>query len=644
MMENFFYAILAILGLGFLVFIHELGHYFIARRRGMRVEAFAIGFGKPIFTWKHDGVEWRLCILPFGGYVKIAGMQREGSREPYEIADGFYGKRPWPRIQVALAGPLVNIAFSLICFSILWSIGGRTKPFADYTHRIGWVDPKSELFTQGIRPGDLIQTYDGKPFHGFKDLLIAGIMGSKEIEITGTKIDYRTGQRIPFDLTLPTYEMPQSGRDRINTIGVLSPATYLIYNDDRRLLPGSPMEGSGLFLKDRIVWVDGEVAFSVPQITSLINESTAFLTVRRGTQIFQTKAPRVQIEDLKLSLPERGEIDDWQHEAKIQKKLSDLYFIPYTLSPDCKVESRIGFIDESDQVKAFQKCQRCAYFTTLEEDDQILAVDGKPVSTSYELLSALQTRHVLVIVERSPQSIALPQWNRADARFDDFSPKDLNAIISSVGTDSPTEHSGNLVLLKPVIPRSFSEFPFTPEQKKMLEQHEASYQKYLSSIKDPEKRREAAHQWEKQQQRAILGVQLSDQQVVYNPSPFHQFNGVFEDTWRAMSGLVSGGLNPKYLSGPVGIIHIVHNSWMIGAKEALYWLAVISLNLGLLNLMPIPVLDGGHILFSLWEAVTKKRIRSKTMERLIIPFVGLLIAFFIYVTYQDLARLFSHIF
>ena len=76
------YALFAILGLGFSVFIHELGHYWIARRQGMRVEVFAIGFGKAIYTWEWDGVKWQICALPFGGYVKIAGMQKEGGRNP----------------------------------------------------------------------------------------------------------------------------------------------------------------------------------------------------------------------------------------------------------------------------------------------------------------------------------------------------------------------------------------------------------------------------------------------------------------------------------------------------------------------------------------------------------------------------------
>ncbi|MBI3508989.1 MAG: site-2 protease family protein [Chlamydiia bacterium] len=645
MLENVLYAILAILGLGVLVFIHELGHYWIARRQGMRIEAFAIGFGKPILSWEFQGVKWHICCLPFGGYVKIAGMQKEGTKEPHDIPDGFYGKRPWQRIQVALAGPLVNIVFAFACFVTLWLLGGRQKPFSDFTHRIGWVDPKSELYQKGVRPGDVIQNYDGKPFHGFKDLLMAGILNEKAIRITGYKVDYSTGEHIPFDYTLPTYELPNAhARDKMHTIGVLSPASFLMYDETRPLSQGSPMYGSGLLPQDRLLWIDGEVAFSVPQMTSLINESTSFLTVQRGNQIFHTKVARVPMEDLKLSLPEKGEFDDWQHEAHISGKLQDLHFIPYMLSPDCKVEGSLAFIDEEDRAKALEKCQRCSYFTPLEEDDQILAIDGVAVTSSYELLSRLQTRRVLVIVERSPQPLASLSWNRSDLQFDDFSPKNLDAIISSIGTSHPVQHAGHLFLLKPVIPRSFLDYPFTAEQKKQIDEHAASYRKYLDSIQDPDQRLEAARQWEKQQKRAILGIPLIDRKVTYNPSPLEQFGGVFEDTWRALFGLFSGYLNPKYLSGPVGIVHIVHNSWMVGTREALYWLAVISLNLGLLNLLPIPVLDGGHILFSVWEAITRRPIRSKTMERLIIPFVGLLIAFFIYVTYQDIARLFSHFF
>jgi regulator of sigma E protease len=641
MIESILYAFLAILGLGFLVFIHELGHFWVARRNGMRVEAFAIGFGKPLYTWEHNGVKWHICCLPFGGYVKIAGMQKEGSREPYEIADGFYGKRPWQRIQVALAGPLVNILFAIVVFALIWIMGGRDKSFAEFTHRIGWVDPKSALYERGVRPGDVIEKYDGREFRGFKDLLVASIMDDETTRIEGYKVDYATGEKIPFDYTLKTYPDPRSSKEKFLTIGVLSPAQYLIYDQEKA---SGPMQQAGIEPKDRIVWLDGEVVFSVKQLSSLVNESAALLTVQRDGEIFQTKAPRVHLDELKMSAVERAEIDDWQHETGLKGRLQDLYFIPYNLSPTADVESRIPFIDEEDQVKAFQSCQRCAYFNPLEEGDRILAIDGEAVRSSADLLQKLQTRRVLVIVDRDPASIQKISWTKADGQFDSFSPADLDAIVSSIGTERPVASAGKLHLLRPVVPQTFSELPLSQDQKARIAQEFAESKKEIEAIQDPQKRAEQLRELEKNQRKLVLGVPLKDREVRYNPSPVQQFLNVFEDTWRTISGLVSGVLNPKYVSGPVGIVHVVHQSWMVGAKEALFWMAVISLNLGIVNLLPIPVLDGGHIMFSLLEMITKRPLRSKTMERLVIPFIGLLVALFIYITYQDIARLFSKFF
>ncbi len=609
--------VLAILGLGFLVFIHELGHYFVARRKGMRVEAFAIGFGKPLWTWERDGVKWHICMLPFGGYVKIAGMQKEGSREPYEIHDGFYGKKPLDRIWVALAGPLVNIGFSLLVFSFLWMSGGRDKQFYDFTHRIGWVDPGSALYAKGVRPGDLIEKYDGKPFTGIKDLLITSLMKGDTTQIAGTKIDYLTGEKSHFDYTLKTYQSPETmGKEKLHTIGVLSPASYLIYQGPH-LLAGSPMLGSGIEPEDRLLWADGEVLFSHQQLSALTNEPSAFLTVQRGDKIFQTKTPRILLADLKLTPPEKGEIDDWQHESALKGSLFDLYFIPYNLSPTLDVEGRIAFIDEEEQKQAFEPCERCPYFTPLEEGDRILAVDGVRIQTPYALLKELQTRKVLVIVDRDPVLSQKVLWTKADEQFDDFNVTDLQKIVSSIGTDHLTLHAGNLHLLQPIVPKPLSE---------------------LTQLKTD------ASSEDKPVQRLVLGVPLTDREVRYNPPPQSQFVEVLRDTYHTLTSLFNGSANPKYVAGPVGIVQIVHHSWMIGFKEALFWMALISLNLGIINLLPLPVLDGGHILFSLIEAFTKRPLRAKTMERLIIPFVVFLIGFFIFVTYNDITRLFSKFF
>ena len=109
MAMQIFYIILAAFGLGLLVFIHELAHYWMAKRVGMHVEAFSIGFGKSIIHWKRGQVDWRIGWLPFGGYVKIAGMQKENGVEPHDIPGGYFSKKPIDRIKVAAIAPIVNL-------------------------------------------------------------------------------------------------------------------------------------------------------------------------------------------------------------------------------------------------------------------------------------------------------------------------------------------------------------------------------------------------------------------------------------------------------------------------------------------------------------------------------------------------------
>src|SRR5262245_7996080 len=116
------YFVLAFVTLGVLVFIHELGHYFVAKWVGMQVEVFSIGFGKPLLKWKRKKVQWQLGWLPFGGFVKIKGMEF-GKKdkntpyvEPYDIPNGFFAHPPWKRIAVALAGPVSNFLLAFLIF------------------------------------------------------------------------------------------------------------------------------------------------------------------------------------------------------------------------------------------------------------------------------------------------------------------------------------------------------------------------------------------------------------------------------------------------------------------------------------------------------------------------------------------------
>jgi len=168
------------IALSVVVFVHEFGHFFVARRCGVRCEAFSIGFGPEIFgrTDKH-GTRWKLSLIPLGGYVKMfgegetmqvveGGKTTEVPREltPEERAVSFRYKTLGQRAAIVFAGPAVNLIFAVLVFWLTFSIGGR--PTTDPV--IGGIVEGGAAAEAGILPGDRITTIDGKPVDRFEDI------------------------------------------------------------------------------------------------------------------------------------------------------------------------------------------------------------------------------------------------------------------------------------------------------------------------------------------------------------------------------------------------------------------------------------------------------------------------------------------
>lgn len=647
MITSFLYILLALLGIGLLIFIHELGHYYMARKVGIKVEAFAIGLGKPILEWEWDGVKWKIGWLPFGGYVKMAGMEKVGGIEPYQVEGGFMASRPWNRIKVVAAGPLVNIVFTFVAFSLLWMTGGREKPFSESTRHIGWVDQESALYQTGVRPGDLIEQVNNRPFKGFNSLYTGAALDKNSLTLKGEEIDYFAGKQTPFVYTFHS-EQEKDGMSRILMIqNAMSPASFLIYNSPKKSLPaGSPLAGSGLQEGDRILWVDGELIFSVKQLVSVINSPRVFLSVMRDGKLIQTRVPRLPIGDLRLTSQEKEELDDWRFEAKLgATPVGELQFIPYLLSASGVVEQPLGYVDETAHSKLlFQEEDRSISEKGLLPGDRIVAVQGIPITSGIEALFQLQKRKNLLIVKSSLKEEAKSAAD-VDAGFPGgFDIPKIKKIVASIGSSRVIDQAGPLSLLKPVEPLPLDKLPLSPQQRAAFQERFDKLKDSIAEMEDPKQKEAAEESLKKTQNQLMLGLALQDKMVRYNPPPQVLFVDVFKETYRTLYALVTGFLSPKYVSGPVGIVQVIHYGWSQGVKEALYWLGMISLNLGILNLLPIPVLDGGHIVFAVWEAITKKPLKAKTMERLIIPFVILLIALFVYFTFNDLARIFTQLF
>lgn len=648
MIAHVLYFISTLLALGFLIFIHELGHYFMGRRVGMRVEVFSIGFGKPFLVWKRGDVVWQICTIPFGGYVRFAGEDLENNQEPYDVPGGFLAASPWDRIKVSFMGPLVNLLFALLVFTVIWFSGGREKRFQDVSPMIGWVDPASEIYEKGLRPGDEMIKYDDRAYKNQRDHLQAGTASDGTVMVSALQHDYKRGTREEFEQLIEAYPHPLARDSGILTLGVLQAANFLIY--DR--LPGAyenlihekaPMFNSGIRYGDRIVWLDGELIFSLEQFKTLLNDNKFLLTVKRGDEHLLLRIPRVKVKELKLNSYQQDEMEDWQFESSIQSSFPEMYAIAYDLRLDCTVQDKIPFIDQDDEKKVEKNFPEQE--NKLLAGDVIVAVNGKAVKKAYELLSLLQEKKVQMIVQRDAgvqEGLLLETANERFRQGYDY--EAIQTIVSSIGSSKGQKKLGSFELLEGVTPVRQKELPMNADRRDAMDRMNKQYKKNLEAIQDIEKRNHALQLWEEEQNQLLLGISLQDQIVQYNPGPFELFSTVFNDIFYTLSALVGGYLHPKFLSGPIGIVQLIHYySWTVGLKEALFWLAVISLNLGVINLLPIPVLDGGYIFLSIFEMITKVRLKAKTMERLVFPFFVLLIALIIFVTFQDLQRLLQFI-
>jgi regulator of sigma E protease len=167
---NIIYVVAAMLLLfGAAVFVHEYGHYWMALRRGLKIEGFSIGFGPKIVSWMRDGVEWSWRWIPAGGFVKLPQMVTSDAIEgkATEPVEKLPPVSPWSKILVAFAGPLMNIVFGIVIAFFLWGVG---IPVQVSPPIIGYVDPGSPEAKLGIQPGDEILSVDGKPISSWHDI------------------------------------------------------------------------------------------------------------------------------------------------------------------------------------------------------------------------------------------------------------------------------------------------------------------------------------------------------------------------------------------------------------------------------------------------------------------------------------------
>ena len=260
--------------LGLCILVHEFGHLLVGLWRGLHVERFSIGFGKKLWGFERNGVEYRVSVLPFGGYVALP--QLEPTKTPTaEDGTPLPEAKPFDRILTAVAGPIANIIFGFLLGSIVWFAGvQRSQTLSSF--EVYSVEESSPEYEAGLRPGDHILQVNGESVEGSWEGLMQNIAlakGQVELRIergdTTETITYMPAENPDYEgLGFPFFE-------------VKTPVEILMVN------PGSPAERAGLQKGDRILAVNGEpVQNTISFLESMWNTEgePVDITVRREGQ------------------------------------------------------------------------------------------------------------------------------------------------------------------------------------------------------------------------------------------------------------------------------------------------------------------------------------------------------------------------
>ncbi|MEY4931725.1 MAG: hypothetical protein RLZZ403_45 [Pseudomonadota bacterium] len=268
-----------IVAIAILVAVHEFGHFWVARRLGIKVLKFSIGFGRPLWSrTAADGVEYIIAAIPLGGYVKLLD-EREGPVPPADLPRAFTRAPIWKRIAVLVAGAGFNFLFAILAYWMLLMAGVPSlKPV------VGQVTPDSIAARAGLRADDLIEQVGGKPVATreaallgiFEDLVGDGTVGVRVSGPAGSNRDVTlvVGDR-RADLAQPDALFPGLGFE------FWSPRVPAVVG---AVVDGSPAQRAGLKPGDEILSVDGQPVDSFRQLVALVEprfDSEAQLEVRR---------------------------------------------------------------------------------------------------------------------------------------------------------------------------------------------------------------------------------------------------------------------------------------------------------------------------------------------------------------------------
>jgi len=603
-----------------LVLFHEFGHFMVARWMGVRVLSFSIGFGPTVLRWVRGGTEYAVRLLPLGGFVRMLGddpsapVDQEISQDP----EAFTSKPVWRRALIVAAGPVANFVLPLF---ILF-FGALAFDSRVVSSRLGTVMPEGPAAQAGLKTGDRVLSVAGQAVLTFEDLrrAIAARPGLP------TRIDYeREGHRQSLTLT------PAAHRQvRLAELGLVDTVGRIEVRPDAQtsvlaVAPGSAAWRAGLRSGDQIMAVNGARTVRLYELDRVLARAIATgQSLTLSVAKMRRAAPVIR--------PLLQSAFDHQHDKKTVDIHLDL--------GNARSAEALGLTPAQLVVGPVEKGSPADVQTGLTPGDEILAVDAVPARSFMHLFDVLsqpyddvrsdpasQGMPVEELVARMRKALGRPHMLTVRHAFQEDERQRLGDVLA--GTRKAETLLEKAVLAAPEGPAVLTNGYIDRIAPLTLN---------VSVGKD-------------ERPSLLFGasgvVDYEDPEIIDNPAilshAVHQtrdkMTEALEVTVLTVAGLLRGHVPVKEVGGPIFMAQLASRTADLGWRyffELMVWLSV---NLAILNLLPIPLVDGGHLLFLAIEGIKRQPVSLRTRQ--IAAYVGMsfLGLLFVVVMKNDVQRL-----
>lgn len=606
-LDKIVYILEVVIGFGLLVFVHELGHFLMAKWVGVRVLKFSLGFGPKLFGFTRGDTEYLVSAIPLGGYVKMAGESLADPSEGRE--DEFFKKSPGQRALIILAGPAMNMIFAVPAAILMYLIGiNQPSTLCD-------VVKNSPAYQKDLKDGIRVLAVNDEPVLSFPEMRMKIFLAAPGAEIQLRYLEKDEKENPKTVSILP--------RGESKDIGLMPQGGMTIYEAE----PGSPAQNARISRGDRIVAIHGKKI-------EKWNELEVFVRDHPDQKVL------LDVERPIASKDSHPVYEPYQVEVALgAKQRYDLGLdLKFTLFP------LIGNVRPNSP----------AEIAGLKPGDFIVSINGKPTeswqnlveevspSADKELELAVRRNNEILRIKVTPKRedghgiIGIEQKGDLAARLEGFWLKDSPAkaagllpgdfIVAAGGKEMGKlgesgflqwiHNSGgqplNLLVYRPVPADKFFEEKSVQITPNLVTVGYLGLQQGAETVL----------------RRYAFGLAVKEGLLATH--------SMTRDTGLSLYRLFTGGISWKMIGGPVGISTALYYKAREGFAEFVHLVFILSLNLGLLNLLPIPILDGGHLALLLAEKLKGSPVKEKTMEVLQYVGLALLVALVIFATRNDI--------